>query len=168
VEWIAERVDDTAEKRLADRDARDLPCSSDGLPLLDVLPLAEERGADVVLFEVEGEADDAVLELEHLQRNSVLEAVGARDAVADLQDGADLREIGLDVVVLDPVLQDRGDFFWTQFHCASSLLRVHGASARFGRARTRRRAWSLPAGRNRRSNRDRLSASLRPRGPTPL
>ena len=78
-----------------------------------MLPLAEERGADVILFEVEGEADDAVLELEHLQRDCVLETVGAGDAVAHLQDGSDLGEVGLDVVVLDPFLQDRGDFIWT-------------------------------------------------------
>ena len=113
VERIAERVDDTAEESLADRNARDLSGAPDRLALLDVLPLAEEGGADVVLLEVEGEADDAVLELEHLERDRVLEAVRARDAVADLEDGADLGEIGLDVVVLDPVLQDRGDFFWT-------------------------------------------------------
>ena len=39
------------------------------------------------------------------------EAVDARDAVAELEHGADLREIGLDVVLLDPLLQDRGDLF---------------------------------------------------------
>ena len=74
-----------------------------GSPSLDVLPLAEERGADVVLLEVEREAGDAVLELEHLQRDGVLEAVDAGDAVADLQDRADLGEVGLDVVLLDPL-----------------------------------------------------------------
>jgi hypothetical protein len=37
--------------------------------------------------------------------------VDARDAVAELEDGADLREVGLDVEVLDAVLQDRGDLF---------------------------------------------------------
>ena len=55
--------------------------------------------------------DDAVLELEHLERDAVLEPVHAGDAVADLEHGADLREIGLDVVLLDPLLQDRGDLF---------------------------------------------------------
>ena len=88
-----------------------LPGAADGLALLDVLPLAEERGADVVLLEVEREADDAVLELEHLHRDSVLETVDACDAVADLEDGADLGEVRLDVVVLDPFLEDRGDLF---------------------------------------------------------
>ena len=31
-----------------------------------------------------------MLELEHLERDAVLEAVDARDAVADLEDGSDL------------------------------------------------------------------------------
>ena len=52
-----------------------------------------------------------MLELEHLHRDRVLEPVRAGDAVADLENGADLGEVGLDVVVLDPVLQDRGDLF---------------------------------------------------------
>ena len=103
VERTAERVDDAAEQRLADGHARDLAGAADGLALLDLLPLAEERSADVVLFEVEREADDAVLELEHLQRDGVLEPVDARDAVADLEHGADLGEVGLDVVLLDPL-----------------------------------------------------------------
>ena len=111
VERVAERIDDAAEQRLADGNARDAAGALDRLALLDVLPLAEERGADVVLLEVEREPDDAVLELEHLQRDSVLEAVDARDAVADLQHGADLGEVGLDVVLLDPLFEDRGDLF---------------------------------------------------------
>jgi hypothetical protein len=53
-----------------------------------------------------------VLELESLERDAVVEPVDAGDAVADLEHGADLREIGLDVVVLDPGLEDRGDLFW--------------------------------------------------------
>ncbi len=76
-----------------------------------MLPLAEERRADIVLLEVEREPDDTVLELEHLHRDAALEPVDARDAVADLEDGADLGEVGLDVVMLDPLLQDRRDLF---------------------------------------------------------
>ena len=111
VERVAERVDDAAEHALADRDAHDLAGAADGLALLDELPLTEERDADVVLLEVERDADDAVLELEPLERDAVLEAVDARDAVADLQHGADLGEVRLDVVLLDPGLEDRGDLF---------------------------------------------------------
>ncbi len=76
-----------------------------------MLPLAEERHPDVVLLEVERDADDAVLELEPLERDAVLEPVDAGDAVADLQHGSDLGEVGLDVVGLDALLEDRGDLF---------------------------------------------------------
>ena len=69
VERVAERVDDATEQRLADGDARDLAGAAGRLALAHLLPLAEERGADVVLLEVEGEAGDAVLELEHLHRD---------------------------------------------------------------------------------------------------
>ena len=95
----------------ADGDAHHLAGAADGLALLDVLPVAEERDPDVVLLEVERDADDAVLELELLERDAVLEPVDAGDAVADLQHGADLGEVGLDVVVGDPVLEDRRDLF---------------------------------------------------------
>ena len=111
VERIAERVDDAAEQPLADRDARHLAGAADGLALPDLLPVAEERDADVVLLEVEREADDVVLELEHLEGDRVLEAVDARDSVAELEHRADLREVGRDVVLLDPLLEDRGDLF---------------------------------------------------------
>ena len=111
VQRTAERIDHAAEQRVAHGDARNAAGTPDGLALLDVLPLAEQRGADVVLLEVEREADDPVLELEHLEGDGVLEPVDASDPVADLQDGPDLGQVGLDVVLLDPLLQDRRDLF---------------------------------------------------------
>ena len=111
VDRVAERVDDAADQRVADRDAGDAAGAADGLALLDLLPLAEQRGADVVLLEVQRDAGDAVLELEHLQRDGALEAVDAGDAVADLQHRADLGQVGLDVEVLDPLLEEGGDLF---------------------------------------------------------
>ena len=96
------------------------PVRRTGSPSLDLLPRAEERGADLVLLEVEREPDDAVLELEHLHRDRVLEPVDAGDAVADRQDGADLGEVGLDVVLLDPLAEDRRDLFGAQLQ--GSLL----------------------------------------------
>src|SRR5205807_7220233 len=43
VERVPERVDDAAQERLADGDARHAPRAADGLALADVLPLAAER-----------------------------------------------------------------------------------------------------------------------------
>src|SRR6185369_16847739 len=114
VERVAERVDHPAEQLLADRDARDRAAAADRLALADLLPLAEERDADVVLLEVQRDPRHAVLELEQLQREAVLEAVDARDAVADLEDGADLGEVGLHLELLDPLAEDRGDLFGAQ------------------------------------------------------
>ena len=111
VERVAERVDDAAEEAVADGHRHHLAGAADGLALLDVLPLAEEGAADVVLLEVERDPGHAVLELEALEGDAVLEAVDASDAVADLEHGADLAEVGLDVELADPVLQDRGDLF---------------------------------------------------------
>ena len=111
VERLAKRIDDAAEHGFADGDAHDRAGAAHGLALVHPLPLAEERDADVVLLEVERDADDAVLELEPLEGDAVLEAVDAGDAVADLQHRADLGQVGLDVVLLDPALQDRGDLF---------------------------------------------------------
>ena len=102
VERIAERVDDAAEHPLADRHAHHLARAADRLAFLDELPLTEERDPDVVLLEVERDPDDAVLELEPLERDAVLEAVDAGDAVTDLQHRADLGQVRLDVVLLDP------------------------------------------------------------------
>ena len=53
----------------------------------------------------------SALELEHLAGDAVLEPVDAGDAVADLEHGADLGEVGLDVGLRDPLLQDRRDLF---------------------------------------------------------
>ena len=121
VERIAERVDDAAEQRIADGHARDVAGAAHGLALADLLPLAEQRDADLILFEVEREPDDAVLELEHLERDGVLEAIDARDAVADGEDRADFGEVGLDVVLLDPLAEDRRDLFGAQLQGVSFM-----------------------------------------------
>ena len=64
---------------------------------------------DVRLLEVEGEARHPVGELEHLERHAVLEAVDARDAVADGDDRADLGDLDGPLVAGDLFLEDRRD-----------------------------------------------------------
>ena len=149
VERVPEGIDDAADQRVPDRDTRNLAGAADGLPFLDELPVAEERRADVVLLEVEGDAADAVLELEQLERDGVLEAVDAGDAVADLQHSAHLCEVGLDVVLLDPLLEDRGDLFWSEAQSASSFrfLSAGGGGCPGGTGRSRRRDAIRPGAR---------------------
>ena len=61
----------------------------DRLALVDRAGVAEDDDADRVLFEVEGEADGSVLELDHLVDGGIGQAVDAGDAVADLDHAAD-------------------------------------------------------------------------------
>jgi hypothetical protein len=95
VERQAERGDDAPQQTRADWDLEQAVGALDRVALDDLLPLAEEHGADVVGLEVQREADHVVRELEHLERHAVLEPVDAGDAVADGQDGADLGQVGL-------------------------------------------------------------------------
>ena len=100
----AERVDQAAEQLVADRDLQQLAGALDGVALDDLVPVAEEHGADVVGLEVQRQADDVVGQLEHLERHAVVEPVDAGDAVADLEHGADLGEVRrAGVHPLDPI-----------------------------------------------------------------
>ena len=87
VDGIAEGVDHAAEQSLADRDVDDGAGALDRVALADVAVVAEQHDADVVLFEVERQSLDAVGELHHLAGLHLVEAVDARDAVADREHG---------------------------------------------------------------------------------
>ena len=118
VERAAERVDDPAEQALAHRDVEQVVGALDRVALDDLLPVAEEHDADVVGLEVQRQAGDAVGQLEHLERQAVLQAVDARDAVGHRQDGADLGQLGrAGVEALDAALEDAGDLVGLDLHC---------------------------------------------------
>src|ERR1019366_6724183 len=85
VQGTAQRIDDPAEHLLAHRDLEQGAGAPDGVALGDVLPLAEQDGADVVGLEVQGQAGDAVGKLEHLEGHAVLQAVQACDAAQDVR-----------------------------------------------------------------------------------
>ena len=91
VDRLAERVDDAAEHLFADRHRDDAAGALDRVAFLDLGVLAEQHGADAVLFEVQRDAEHAVRELEHLAGHGALAAVHARDAVAERDDACRLR-----------------------------------------------------------------------------
>ena len=96
VDRLAERVDDAAEHRVADRHRDDAAGALDRIAFLDLLGVAEQHRADALLFEVERDAEHAVRELEHLAGHGALDAVDAGDAVADRDDAADFGDVDLD------------------------------------------------------------------------
>ena len=58
----------------------------------------------------------AARKLDHLAGLHVVEAVDARDAVADRQHLADLGDLGFGAEILDLLLEDRGDFRGLDIH----------------------------------------------------
>ncbi len=146
VERAAERIDQAAEHLLADRDLQEVVGALDRVALDDLVPVAEEHGADVVLLEVERESGDAVRQVEHLQGHDVVEAVYAGDSVGNREHGSDLGEIGAaGLKALDPLPQDRGDLVGLDFHVGSCLLVASKFVARC--ALSRRRVPPTPPGR---------------------
>ena len=81
--------------------------------------LAEQHRADALFFEVQRDAEHAVRELEHLAGHRVLDAVHARDAVADRHDRADLGHVDVDGKAADLVADDLGNLFGFDVHCLS-------------------------------------------------
>ena len=106
VDRLAQRVDDPADHRLADRDAEQLAGRRDGLPFVDRRVFAQDDDADRGLFEVQGQPLDARLEGDHLAVHHAGEAVDPRDPVADLQDAPDLGPRDLRLELLDLTLDN--------------------------------------------------------------
>ena len=82
VDRLAEGVDDAAEQAFADGNFGDSAGALDLVAFLDGLRVAEEHGADVVLFEVQHQAVDLMRKFEQLAERGVLEAVDSGDTVA--------------------------------------------------------------------------------------
>src|SRR5262249_35700321 len=122
VERIAERVNDAAKQALADRNVYDRARALDRLPFLDFAVGAEDHDTDVVGFEIERHAAGAVLELDHFAGLHIVEAVGARNAVADRQHLAHFRDLGFLAEILDLLLEDRRNLSGADIHQETSFI----------------------------------------------
>ncbi len=83
VDGLAEGVDHPADQALAHGHLHDAAGGLDGVAFADVGVVSEDHGAHGVALEVQGHAEDAARELEHLPLHDVLDAVGLDDAVLD-------------------------------------------------------------------------------------
>ena len=115
VDRLTQRVDDASEEGVTDGYRQHLAGALDLLALLDFLEVAEDHRADVVLVEVERNAEHAAGELQQLLRHHRREAFDVRDAVTGVDDNADLLAFGVgfeagDILLdgaLDLVCRDR-------------------------------------------------------------
>ena len=116
VDRIAERIDDAAEQALADRHFDDGAGALDGVAFLDVAVGAEDHDADIVDFEIERHAANAVREFDHFAGLDIVEAIDAGDAVADGEHLADLGNFGFLAEILDLLLENCGNFGGADIH----------------------------------------------------
>ena len=109
VDGLAERVHDAADQRLANGNVHDAAGALDLVALADLGVVAQQHGADLVLLEVHREAGDAVRKLDQLAGHHLVEAMHARDTVAERDDRADLVDLDALLVVLDAALEQFGN-----------------------------------------------------------
>src|SRR5580700_274010 len=100
IDWLTQRVDNAAQERLADRNRGNPPGAAHAIALFDLDVRAHDHDADVILFEVQRDALQAVGELDQLRGTYAAQSIDAGQIGSDLDDRADL-------VLLDPGLELR-------------------------------------------------------------
>jgi hypothetical protein len=116
VHRLAQRVHHPAQHPRPGRHLEEAAGAADLVAFLELQVVAHDRGAHVVLLEVQHQPVDDLAgfgrgELQHLARQRGLEAVDARDAVAHFEGGPDVGRVGLrQVGRLDFLEEDALDF----------------------------------------------------------
>ena len=83
---------------------------------------AEHDDADAALLEVQRHAERAVLEAEQLVGLAFIQPVHLGDAVADLNDVADLILLRLGCIIFDLILDDLTDIVDSEIHGFTNLI----------------------------------------------
>src|SRR4030095_11935507 len=89
VERLAERGHDAPEQAFAHRDLQKLARGAYLSAFVQLRVVPENDDANLGLFQVEGEARDALSEVEHLVEHDAVESFDACDAVTNLANHAD-------------------------------------------------------------------------------
>src|SRR3990172_77898 len=120
VDGFAQGVHHPSDQRLADRHLGDAPRALHDVALFDHVGLAEQRGADVVFFEVKRNAENPMGKFQQLARRDLIEPMDPRDAIAGREHGADLLNFDAFFVIANLFFDDSADLRCPYLH--SSLL----------------------------------------------
>ncbi len=98
--WPSE-IDYASDEGVAYGDAHDAAGAFDFVSLFDLGVFAEDDDADLIFFEVHGDAGHAVRKAKHLSSHYFVEAVDTGDAIAEGNNGANFVDRNFRFVVLD-------------------------------------------------------------------
>src|SRR5690348_9851474 len=93
VEWYPERVDDPAQKAFSDRNIDDRAGAFDCVAFLDGGVRSKNDDAHIVRLKIKRHAANTARKLDHLAGLHVVEAIDARNSVADGKDLSDLADL---------------------------------------------------------------------------
>ena len=141
VQRAAQRVNHASDQGVANRHLDDLACRLDPVAFFDRVGIAENRRAHDIRFQVEGEAQHVVSEIEQLVGPDALQALNAGDTVTYLQDGANVDEGEVTAKLLDLTPDERYDLLSPDCH-----RRVSYCLRRLGRLRADRLAEAFQGG----------------------
>ena len=103
---FAERIDDAADHRFADRHGHNRVGALDDVAFLQFGGFAQQHDADFLFFEVQRDAENVMRKGEHLAGHDFFQAVYAGDAVADADDRADFIDADGLLVVFNLLAQE--------------------------------------------------------------
>ncbi len=101
VDRLAQRIYDAADQGVAHGDAHDASGPLHFVAFFDLGVFAEQHDADLVFFQVHGDAGHAVREGEQLAGHDFVESIDAGNAIAQRNDRAGFVDLDLRLVVLD-------------------------------------------------------------------
>ena len=108
VDRFAQRIHHAPDHSLAHRHGHDGACALDFVALFDLGVVAQQHGAHLGLVQVHGQSGHAVGELDQLARHHFVQAMHARNAVAQRDHRADLIHLDALLVVLNLLAEQRG------------------------------------------------------------
>ena len=117
VQGLSEGIEHPSDNRIPYRDLHDPSGPLDRVALLDVRHLPQDRGAHVVLFEVQHHPEEPPGKLDEFPCHDLLQTVDPGDSVANGEDDAGFTVLDRLFVVCDLLLDDCADLFCTDSDC---------------------------------------------------
>ena len=119
VDWLAQCVHHASHHRVAGGNSHDFFRPLDQIAFLDLRGFAQQNASDLIFFQIERHASDAMRELEQFAGHHLFQAMHAGNAIANGNDGSHFTHFHARVVVFNLCADDLANFFCSDVHSFS-------------------------------------------------